>query len=77
MSGKTHEGFILERSIGNPNNFQQIASLSPQDDSYQDLNFIANTTYYYRLKAFNALGNSSYSKNLDVTTTRQTRTSLR
>ncbi len=70
IMGKNHEKFILERSVGNQNNFQKIADVPPEDPYYQDRNFTTNTTYYYRVCAFNAVGKSQYSPVTYVTTSR-------
>lgn len=60
--------YLVERSTNNNNNFNQIASLNANATTYNDSGLSANTTYYYRVKAGNAQGSSSYSNETQVTT---------
>ncbi|SMD34629.1 esterase, PHB depolymerase family [Reichenbachiella faecimaris] len=59
---------ILERSEGNESNYAVIANLSANVESYSDNGLSASTTYYYRVKASNAEGNSAYSNSANATT---------
>jgi hypothetical protein len=62
-SNKT--GFKIERCAGaNCTNFTQIATVGVNVKNY------SNTTYLYRVRAFNSSGNSSYSNTAGVTTAR-------
>ncbi|KAA3653059.1 MAG: T9SS C-terminal target domain-containing protein [Bacteroidetes bacterium] len=53
-------GFIIERSLNNVN-WTSIDSTSIDVVIYTDTNVASNTTYYYRVIAYNAVGSSSYS----------------
>lgn len=55
------QGFILERSMNNNSNFTAIATIDRNNTSYADRNLRYNTTYCYRINAFNQAGNSSFS----------------
>jgi hypothetical protein len=55
-------GYKIERS-GDGTNFTQIATSTVP--SYQDIG-LANGTYYYRVRAFSATGNSPYSNTLQA-----------
>jgi hypothetical protein len=55
-------GFLIERCTGNNcTNFAQIASVGSNVTSYPDTGLSRNTWYRYRVRAFNAAGNSAYS----------------
>jgi hypothetical protein len=60
-------GFRLERS-GNGSDFTQIATLGRNATAYSDTGLTANKTYYYRVRAYNSVGNSSYSNTGSATT---------
>jgi predicted phage tail protein len=49
-------------------NFSQIAQLGGGVTSYGDSGLSANTTYVYRVRAFNSVGNSSYSSTASAKT---------
>jgi len=58
----TESGFKLERCMGTTcTNFQQLPAFGANITSYNDTGLKANATYRYRLRAFNAAGNSAYS----------------
>jgi hypothetical protein len=63
-------GFQLERSNNNKT-FALIATPGANVLEFTDTNVTANKTYYYRLRAFNAGGNSAYSNTLTVKTPRR------
>jgi hypothetical protein len=64
------DGFKIERST-NGVNFSQTATTDANTSSYTDSNCAAGTTYYYRVCAYSADGNSNYS-NIASATTSQT-----
>jgi hypothetical protein len=53
-------GFRLERS-GNGVDYSEIATLGANATTYSDSGLAASSTYYYRVRAYNSAGNSSYS----------------
>jgi autotransporter-associated beta strand protein len=59
--------FLIERSPDNTN-FTQTASVAAGVTNYPDTALSASTTYYYRVRASNAGGNSAYSGVASATT---------
>jgi len=60
-------GFKLERS-GNGVNYSEIATLGAGTTSMVDNGVVASSNFYYRVRAFNSVGNSAYSNVATVTT---------
>jgi hypothetical protein len=53
--------FIIERKMAATGTYARIATTAPGSTSYTDLAVVVGTTYCYRVKAANALGESGYS----------------
>ena len=60
-------GFIIQRST-NGTSWTQLATISATTTSYSDKTVNKRKTYYYRVYAYNSLGNSSYSNVATVVT---------
>ncbi len=60
-------GFKIERRTETEGSYKQIATVGPDITTYADRGVVENTTYYYRVRAYNTVGHSSYS-NEDTTT---------
>ena len=54
-------GFRIERKTGSMGIYNQIATVSANATSYSDTGLDEETTYYYRVAAYNPSGNSGYS----------------
>jgi hypothetical protein len=67
-------GFRIQRSLSATSGFTQIATRAANATSYSSTGLAADTTYYYRVKAYNSAGNSGYSNTASATT--QTPTSV-
>jgi hypothetical protein len=61
-------GFKIERKTGSGGTYAQIATVSADVTSYSSTGLTASTTYYYRIRAYNSNGNSSYSNEASATT---------
>jgi len=65
-------GFRIERCKGATcTNFALIATVGANVTSYSNTKLTANTTYRYRVTAYNASGNSAYSNIVNATTLRR------
>jgi hypothetical protein len=58
----------LERKTGTGGTYAQIATLSANVGSYSDTTVLDSTTYFYRVRATNAVGDSAYSNEASATT---------
>ena len=67
----SESGFKVERKVGKTGTYSQIALTAANIVSFVDPNLSASTTYCYRVRAYNAAGNSSYSNEVCVTTSVQ------
>ena len=61
-------GFKIERKTGASGTYSEIATVSADVTTYGDTGCNGATTYYYRVRAYNASGNSSYSSEASATT---------
>ncbi len=60
-------GFRVERSTGNDSTFQEISTnLGSNTTIFVSPNLVDGTTYYYRVRAANAVGFSNYSNVLEL-----------
>jgi fibronectin type 3 domain-containing protein len=68
-NSNNEDGFKIERCQGvDCTNFAQIAQTGPNVATYNDTGLSCNTSYTYRVRAFNAGGNSAYSNPASATT---------
>lgn len=61
-------GFRLERSQSSDFKLVDTMTLDPDVTSYQDIDLLPFTDYYYRIVAFNAAGDSDFSNTLELST---------
>ncbi len=61
-------GFKIERST-NGTTFAQIGTVGAQTTAYASTGLSASTKYFYRIRAYNSVGNSAYSNTTSATTT--------
>jgi len=60
-------GFKIERKVGSGGSWSQIATTGQNIAAFIDNNVSAGTTYIYRVRAYNASGDSSYSGEISAT----------
>ena len=63
------QGFLLFRSLSATENFTQVNSCNANETSCIDNSITAGKTYYYKIRAYNADGNSDFSNVVSTTTT--------
>jgi len=62
-------GFKIERKTGASGSWAEIDTVNADVTVYQDTGLEAETTYYYKVRVYNAVGNSDYSNETSATTT--------
>jgi hypothetical protein len=70
-------GFKIERKTGAGGSYSQIATVGANVTTYANTGLTAGTTYYYRVRAYNASGDSAYSNEASATTMSGTTTAVR
>jgi hypothetical protein len=59
-NASNEDGFSIERKLGPTGAFASLAAVGPNAEAYADTSVISGVTYCYRVKAFNAAGESEY-----------------
>ncbi|GIW53280.1 MAG: hypothetical protein KatS3mg081_2635 [Gemmatimonadales bacterium] len=68
-SANNEDGFRIERCVGSGcSSFTQIDTVGANVTAYQNTGLMAATSYSYRVRAYNAGGNSGYSNTATATT---------
>ncbi|MDZ7268026.1 MAG: discoidin domain-containing protein [candidate division KSB1 bacterium] len=67
-NSNNEDGFKIERKTGASGTYAEIATVGANVTSYPDTGLAGGTTYYYRVRAYNAGGNSAYSNEASTTT---------
>jgi len=60
-NSSNESGFKVERKTGTGGIYAQIATVAAGVSTYANSGLLAGTTYCYRARAYNSVGNSSYS----------------
>lgn len=67
-NSNNEQGFKIEYSLSSSSGFTEIATVGANITTYSNTGLNANTTYYYRVRAYNSAGNSAYSNTASATT---------
>jgi subtilisin family serine protease len=67
-NSNNESGFRIERKIGAAGSYSPRATVGPNVTNYNDAGLTEATTYYYRMTAYNAQGDSMYSSEVNATT---------
>ncbi len=67
-NSNNEDGFKIERRRNDEPSFSEIATVGPNTTSYVNTGLSSKTTYYYRVRAYNAYGNSNYSNTASART---------
>ena len=72
-ASNNEDGFAIERCSAKHacNNFVQIGTVGPNVTVFADTTVVANTQYFYRMRAFNTGGTSSYTNVVSAKTPRR------
>ena len=62
------DGFKIEQSPDGTSGWTQVDTVGANASTYYDYGLTCNTTYYYRVRAYNADGDSGYSNSASATT---------
>ncbi len=69
-------GFKIERSTTTGSGFAEIAQVTANTTTYTDNNLTLGATFFYRVRAYNAAGNSAYSNEASVVVTALNQTDI-
>ncbi len=61
-------GFRIDRKTGSAGTYSQVATVGANVNSFVDVGLAAETAYFYRVRATNSSGDSSYSNEAGATT---------
>ncbi len=67
-NANNEDGFRIERSTGASTTYSEIATVGANVTSYANTGLTASTQYNYRVRAYNATGNSVYTAVVSATT---------
>ena len=68
-NSNNESGFKVERTLDPAGTWNQITSVSQNITTFVNNNLAEGAQYYYRVRAYNSIGNSDYSNEANATTT--------
>ncbi|MFH1228250.1 MAG: fibronectin type III domain-containing protein [Planctomycetota bacterium] len=69
-NSNAEDGFKIEQKTGSGGTYAQIITVTANTTAYTNTGLTINTIYYYRIRAYNSTGNSSYPNETSGDTTR-------
>lgn len=69
-NSENETGFRIEMSLNN-STWSEIVSVGANTTSYQNTGLTTGTTYHYRIRSYNSIGNSAYTSSVNSTTSGQ------
>ncbi len=66
-NSSNEEGFKIQRKAGSNGSYVQIATVAAGTTSFSDGSISDTTSYFYRIRAYNALGESDFSNEVSAT----------
>ncbi len=67
-NSSNEDGFKIERKTGSGGSWSEIATVGTNTTSYQNTGLPSGTNFYYRVYAYNGIGNSGYSNEANTWT---------
>ncbi|TRX48571.1 T9SS type A sorting domain-containing protein [Fulvivirga sp. M361] len=67
-NSSSEDGYIIERSLTSGTGFVEIARVGANEDEYDDRSLTSETTYFYRISAYNSTNTSEFTAEVMITT---------
>lgn len=67
-NSNNEDGFIVMRSDDFGANYSNVGSVGSDTETFNDNNITSQTTYYYKVYAYNGIGNSGFSNIVNINT---------
>jgi len=65
-NSNNEDGYKIERKIGAGGTYVEVSSISANTVNWNDTGLSDSTVYFYRMRAYNSIGNSNYSNEVNA-----------